>query len=340
MSESDPRRVFVVHGRDTKTRDSLFNLLRAFGLRPIEWTEAVRKTGNTMPSILEVLRSGLEMPQAVVVLLTADDRGILRRQFRTPNDPDYEGRLFGQPRLNVVFEAGLACALFPRSTILVERGPLRPFTDIGGIDSVRIRSRLSWKSELRRRLETAGCEVDDNDAWLAVEGFHPSLEERWIEFDKHGRRFTDLLDWDELEEGMRSDELPGEKVSAFCLLSSIQEGKDMAYWVQANRTSKYAALLLTEFLVNSPLDHGRPRFRAARALELFDSEVRDAALSAAKASGGPAKLPLNSELIEAARTGAVEEYTRVTSHVKSEESRALLLTEFMQFPRHGEVRLV
>jgi len=229
MAEPDRRRVFVVHGRDTKTRDSLFGLLRAFGLRPIEWTEAVRKTGNTMPSILEILRSGLEMPQAVVVLLTADDRGILRRQFQKPDDPDYEAKLFGQPRLNVVFEAGLACALFPRSTILVERGPLRPFTDIGGIDSIKIRSGPSWKNELRRRLETAGCEVDDNDAWLRVEGFHPSLEQRWIEFDKNDRKFSYLLDWDELEEARRSDEIPGEKVGAFCLLSSIQEGRDMAY---------------------------------------------------------------------------------------------------------------
>ena len=340
MAEVDPRRVFVVHGRDAKVRDSLFTLLRTFGLRPIEWTEAVRETNNTMPTILDILNSGLAMPKAVVVLLTGDDRGILRRQFRKGSDPDFEGKLMVQPRLNVVFEAGLACALFPRSTIFVVRGQLRPFTDIVGIDLVEIGSSQSWKSELRRRLKTAGCELDDNDAWQGVEGFHPALQERWIEFDAHGRRFADLLDSDELGEARMSQEIFGPEVSAFCLLSSIQEGKDMPYWIQLNRTSEYAALLLTEFLVNSPLEHGRPRFRAARALELFDSEVRDKALSAARTAGGPAGLPVNAELIDAAQARTVEEYTRATPHVKSEESRALLVTEFMQFPRYGEVRLV
>jgi len=189
--------------------------------------------------------------------------------------------------------------------------------------------------------------VDDNDAWHEVEGFHLSLEERWTEFDNRGRRFFDLLDSNELDEAIRSDEPLGEKVNAFCLLSSMQEAKDMAYWVQINRTSDYAALLLAEFLLNAPPDHGRPRFRAARALELFEREIRDAALSAAgdavsaaKEAGDPAGVPVNSDLIEAARKGTVEEYTRSTPYVKSEESRGLLLTEFRQFPRHGKVRLI
>jgi len=291
-----------------------------------------------MPSILQIIRSGFEIPKAAVVLLTPDDRGILRRQFQTDSDPEYERQLVGQPRLNVVFEAGLACALFPDSTIFVERGPLRPFTDLEGINRVQISTGQSWKSELRRRLMAAGCEVDDNDAWQSIEGFHPSLQERWTEYDSHGRSFTDLLDREELDEARRSQELLTKEVSAFCLLSSIQEGKEMAYWVQVNRTSQQAALLLAEFILNSP--HERPRFRAARAFELFDREASEKALSAAEEAGGPADLPLNSELIDAARKHSVEEYTRTTKLIKNEEIRALLLTEYMQFPKYGQVRLI
>jgi hypothetical protein len=38
----DPKKVFVVHGRDEKLRSDMFGFLRALGLNPIEWREAVR----------------------------------------------------------------------------------------------------------------------------------------------------------------------------------------------------------------------------------------------------------------------------------------------------------
>src|SRR5437016_10589538 len=34
--------VFVVHGRDTRLRDELYTFLRALGLNPIEWSQAIR----------------------------------------------------------------------------------------------------------------------------------------------------------------------------------------------------------------------------------------------------------------------------------------------------------
>lgn len=336
MTEAN-RQVFVVHGRDMATQASLFALLRAFGLRPIEWSEAVRSTGTTMPSVLQVLRSGLEMPKAVVVLLTPDDQGTLRPKFYLDSDPEFERELVGQPRLNVVFEAGLACALFPDSTIFVERGPLRPFTDIEGILRIRISTGQSWKSELRRRLSAAGCELDDNDEWQEI-GFHPSLQDRWAVYDSHGRTFTNLLDREELHEARTSPGLLAKEVRAFCLLSSIQEGKDMAYWVEANRSSHESAMLLAEFLLNSP--HERPKFRAARALELFDREANERALAAAEEAGDRAASPSRSDLINAARSHSVEEYTRTTPFIRNEEIRARLLADYMQFPRYGEVRLI
>ncbi|TDU05838.1 putative nucleotide-binding protein with TIR-like domain [Streptomyces sp. 846.5] len=339
--DRDPRRVFVVHGRDMRTRNSMFELLRTFDLHPLEWTEVVRATGNTMPSILEILTAGFQIPQAVIVLLTPDDLGILRRQYQDRStDPDYESKLVGQARLNVIFEAGIACALFPKSTIFVELGQVRPFTDIGGINTVRISQGGSWKTELRRRLHTSGCAVSDNDAWQKVPGFTISFVDRWTEYDENGRKHEDLLDRSELDEARRGAEQLGSRTSAYCLISSVQEAYDMAYWAMRCRANRNAASLLTEFLINSPFDHGRPRFRAARVLEMFDANLREEALNAAQSAGGRAALPLNADLLKAARSLGVEEYSRSTELIKSEDSRQQLLIEISTLPKMDEVRLL
>ena len=69
----DPRRLFVVHGRNDHFRSSIFQFLRAIGLDPIEWNEAVGMTQNPSPFIGEVLDAALSQAQAVLVLLTGDD---------------------------------------------------------------------------------------------------------------------------------------------------------------------------------------------------------------------------------------------------------------------------
>ena len=47
--------VFVVHGRDEELRRSLFALLRALGLNPIEWRKAIQMTGRPSPHVGEIL---------------------------------------------------------------------------------------------------------------------------------------------------------------------------------------------------------------------------------------------------------------------------------------------
>ena len=55
ISMPDPKRVFVVHGRDEALRRSIFAFLRAVNLEPLEWSQAVRLTGKGTPYIGEVL---------------------------------------------------------------------------------------------------------------------------------------------------------------------------------------------------------------------------------------------------------------------------------------------
>jgi hypothetical protein len=61
---------------------------------------------------------------------TPDDPARLNPSLRDKNDPDFEQVPTPQARPNVIFETGMAFALHPTRTILVQIGHLRPFSDI------------------------------------------------------------------------------------------------------------------------------------------------------------------------------------------------------------------
>src|SRR5215831_20229537 len=131
------RKVFVVHGRNREARTAMFTFLRAIGLAPIEWSEAVKLTGEASPYIGNVLGAAFNAAQAIVVLLTPDDVAYLRSEYASGDD-DPEKSPSAQARPNVLFEAGMAMGRDPKRTVLVELGQLRPFSDVVGRHAVRI----------------------------------------------------------------------------------------------------------------------------------------------------------------------------------------------------------
>ena len=133
MSES----VFIVHGRNMAARDAMFAFLRSIGLRPIEWDQAVARTGVGSPYVGQVLDLAFQEGQAVVVLLTPDDVAYLRTEYAS-GEHDPETSPMGQARPNVLFEAGMAMGRDPNRTILVEMGDVRPFSDVGGRHTIRM----------------------------------------------------------------------------------------------------------------------------------------------------------------------------------------------------------
>jgi len=170
-SRVDPHSVFVVYGRNDGIRSAMFSFLRAIGLDPIEWTQAIEMTGHATPYAGEIVDSGMDA-QAIVVIMTPDDEAKLSDHLQGDNEPDYERNLTGQPRQNVLFEAGLALGRSPNRTILVEIGSLRPMSDIGGRFTVRLDNTAQMRQALVQRLKDAQCAVNISGTdWLSEGDF-------------------------------------------------------------------------------------------------------------------------------------------------------------------------
>jgi predicted nucleotide-binding protein len=157
---TDPKKVLVVYGRNEKARESFFAFLRAIGLHPLEWIELIKSTGEGSPYIGTVLDKGFSDANAVIVLMTPDDEGRVRKEFRSDKDSSSETELTPQARLNVIFEAGMAFGFCAERTVLVELGSLRPFSDILGRHVVRFDNTVKKRQELAQRLLALGCAVD------------------------------------------------------------------------------------------------------------------------------------------------------------------------------------
>jgi predicted nucleotide-binding protein len=167
----DPHRVFVVHGRNSKARDSMFAFLRALGLQPIEWSQAIAMTAQGSPYIGTVLDTAFSAAQAIVVLFTPDEMAYLRPEYSDSAD-DPESTPLAQARPNVLFEAGMAIGRDAKRTVLVELGRVRPFSDLMGRHAVRLDGTSKARIELAQRLETAGCAVDRSGTdWLTAGDF-------------------------------------------------------------------------------------------------------------------------------------------------------------------------
>jgi predicted nucleotide-binding protein len=175
----DPKKVFVVHGRNEAARRALFSFLRALKLEPLEWSEAIALTGVGAPYVGQILDKAFAKVWAVVVLLTGDDYAGLQTPFVGPSDGSDEIGPTPQARPNVLFEAGMALGRHADRTILVELEKLRPFSDVGGRHVIRLDNSPEKRKALAQRLETCGCKVVlSGDDWLKEGDFDRAIAEK------------------------------------------------------------------------------------------------------------------------------------------------------------------
>jgi predicted nucleotide-binding protein len=176
-AEGDPidKGALEIPSRDEELRKSMFSFLRALGLNPMEWSHALETAKGANPYVGDILNSAMEKVQAVVVLFSPDELAQLKDHFCSRDEKKTEGKLQGQPRPNVLFEAGLALGAHPDKTLLVQIGKVRGFSDIAGKHLVRLSDDVGRRNELANRLEKIGCAVNKvgND-WMTEGKFTPT----------------------------------------------------------------------------------------------------------------------------------------------------------------------
>jgi predicted nucleotide-binding protein len=169
---ADPRKVMVVYGRNEPARRAMFDFLRALDLQPLEWGQLVQNAESAAPYVGQVLDHAFNVAQAIVILFTPDDQAYLRKKLRREDEDDHESTAMGQPRPNVLFEAGMAFGRNPQRTVLFVVGRIRPISDLSGRHMIRYVGKEQSLRDLARRLEQAGCPVNtQGDDWASTERF-------------------------------------------------------------------------------------------------------------------------------------------------------------------------
>src|SRR5260370_34404358 len=105
MASPNPKRVFIVYGRNDKAYNAMKLFLQSLKLDPLTFDEVRNELGGA-PFVGNIVRAGMDRAQAIIVLLTPDEYACLRPSLGSEHDKS-EDTARWQPRPNVILEAGM-----------------------------------------------------------------------------------------------------------------------------------------------------------------------------------------------------------------------------------------
>lgn len=148
---SGSRRVFVVHGHDDGTKETVARFLTKLGLEPV----ILHEQPNRGQTIIEKFEEHADVAFAAV-LFTPDDIGY-------PAGKVEESR--PRARQNVVLELGFFIGALGRDRVcmLYKSGVELP-SDYAGVAYEELDARGAWRLHVAREMKAAGLDVDLNDA--------------------------------------------------------------------------------------------------------------------------------------------------------------------------------
>ena len=145
----DTNEVFIVHGRDESTKQTVARFLEKLSLTPT----ILHEQPNSGRTLIEKFEQ--HAPAAfAVILLTPDDVGAVVGE---------EDNLKPRARQNVILELGYFLGLLGRDRVcpLIVEGVEIP-SDYDGVAYVRLDEFEGWQLKLIRELRAAGLDIDAN----------------------------------------------------------------------------------------------------------------------------------------------------------------------------------
>ena len=143
--------VFIIHGRDSGSKDTVARFLEEVDLKPVILQE-LSGQGRT---IIEKFEEHSQVGFAIA-LFTPDDLGGLKSgsEERRP-----------RARQNVIFELGYFIGKLGRERVCVlQKGEVEIPSDYAGVEYILFDDTSGWKLPLIRELQSAGFKVDANKA--------------------------------------------------------------------------------------------------------------------------------------------------------------------------------
>lgn len=144
--------IFVVHGRDLGAKDTVARFLERIKMKPVILQE-LDDYGNT---VIEKFEHHADQVGFAIVLFTPDDIGALKGEFDNAKP---------RARQNVIFELGYFIGKLGRDGVRVlVKGEVEILTDYSGVLYITMGDNDGWKLRLVQELQSAGYDVDANDA--------------------------------------------------------------------------------------------------------------------------------------------------------------------------------
>ncbi len=148
-AESKMRDVFIIHGHDDGTKETVARFIERLGLKPI----ILHEQPNQGQTIIEKFERYAEVAFAIA-LLTPDDTGGLSKD---------EQSLKPRARQNVIFEFGYFMGKLGRQRVCaLKKENVETPSDYDGVLYIAFDESGAWKMELVKELKNAGFDVDAN----------------------------------------------------------------------------------------------------------------------------------------------------------------------------------
>ena len=143
--------IFIIHGRDNETKETVARFLSRLTLKPV----ILHEQPNRGRTIVEKFEQHAQVGFAVA-LLTPDDMGALQEDL---------DNLKSRARQNVIFEFGYFIGRLGRNRVCaLTKGDVEIPSDYDGVIYIPLDGAEGWKMKLVKELKGAGIDVDANRA--------------------------------------------------------------------------------------------------------------------------------------------------------------------------------